>query len=276
MHRRMSQRFPMRILTINAGSSSLKLSVYEQKEPGASPRCVDNKTVSNKEEPVELLSKYVAQHGGAVGHSDSGKGGSKDSSSSGSSGSSDSGQVPPIRLVVHRIVHGGNVFARPTLLHENTVEKLEKLNKLAPLHNPPAIRLIRASLRAFPPSSDGDESDPRHVQHVGVFDTSFFHDLPTVARTYALPSDLAERHGIRRFGFHGIAHEAMLREMSHRVKGKEKGGRLITLQLGSGCSAAAILKGQPIDTSMGMTPLEVSFCITRACDQRNFTAALAN
>jgi acetate kinase len=104
------------------------------------------------------------------------------------------------------------------------------------------------------------------VPQICVFDTAYFADLPKVASTYAIPKGLAERHGIRRFGFHGFAHKALWRRWAELRPDLPGGGRLVSLQLGSGCSAAAIRRGAPLDTSMGFTPIEGLVMSTRSGD----------
>jgi acetate kinase len=147
-------------------------------------------------------------------------------------------------VVVHRVVHGGDSFRAPVDIDAAAEAAIEALVPLAPLHQPEALRWIRGARAAFP-----------KARQVAVFDTAFFSALPVEARTYALP-DL----GVRRYGFHGLAHAAMWRAL-----GVER-GRAITLQLGAGCSASAIRDGRPIDTSMGMTPLEGLVMATRPGD----------
>jgi acetate kinase len=151
--------------------------------------------------------------------------------------------APPDR-VVHRVVHGGELTA-PTEVTPAVESRLEALVPLAPLHQPMALAWLRAAREAFP-----------GAQQLAVFDTAFFSSLPEVARSYALPPRL----GVRRYGFHGLAHRAMWRNLARAH------GRAITLQLGSGCSAAAILDGRPLDTSMGQTPLEGLVMATRPGD----------
>jgi acetate kinase len=145
-------------------------------------------------------------------------------------------------LIVHRVVQGG---AAPVEIDAEVEARIESLVPLAPLHLPAALRWIRAARAVFP-----------RARSVAVFDSAFFATLPEEARHYALPPELE----IRRTGFHGLAHAAMWRALDRRT------GRAITLQLGSGCSAAAILDGKPIDTSMGMTPLEGLVMATRSGD----------
>jgi len=161
-----------------------------------------------------------------------------------------------IAAVGHRVVHGGAKFSAPTLLTPEALVELETLNALAPLHNPPALAGIRAARVVFGPD----------VPMVAVFDTTFHRTLPEYAATYALPQELAHRHGIRRYGFHGLAHESMLRRYSELAGVPTSQANLITVQLGGGCSVAAIRKGRSVDTSMGFTPLEGLMMATRAGD----------
>ncbi len=155
------------------------------------------------------------------------------------------GKPVPVDAVGHRVVHGGSRFVSPTLLDEPTLSVLEALNELAPLHNPAAIEGIRATRDLL--GADAPE--------VAVFDTGFHSTLPQEAYTYALPFRMADRRQVRRYGFHGTAHEYMLRRYSQLAGVRPEKATIITLQLGNGCSAAAIKKGRSIDTSMGFTPL---------------------
>lgn len=160
--------------------------------------------------------------------------------------------LAPPAIVVHRVVHGGEL-ARPAFIDADIEAHIEACAPLAPLHNPPALAMIRACRQRFGPS----------VPQLAVFDTAFFADLPPAARTYALPRELTRAHAIRRYGFHGIAHQALWRAWQ---KNTGRDGRVVTLQLGAGCSAAAIADGQPLDTSMGFTPLEGLVMATRSGD----------
>ena len=160
--------------------------------------------------------------------------------------------LPLPATVVHRVVHGG-ALARPALIDASVEAQIEACASLAPLHNPPALAMIRACRQRF--GAD--------VPQLAVFDTAFFADLPQVARSYALPRTLTEAHGLRRYGFHGIAHQALWRAWQAHTG---RGGRVVTLQLGAGCSAAAIADGRPLDTSMGYTPLEGLVMASRSGD----------
>ncbi len=156
--------------------------------------------------------------------------------------------------VGHRVVHGGSRFTAPAPIDAEVVDAIEALGDLAPLHNPPAVAAIRACRAAL-----GD-----HVPMVAVFDTAFFSKLPPRARRYAIPRELADRHGIVRYGFHGLAHQYMTERATAMLERDPAELALVTLQLGAGCSAAAIDGGRPIDTTMGLTPLGGLVMATRS------------
>ena len=158
--------------------------------------------------------------------------------------------------VSHRVVHGGTRFTGPALIDDEARAAIAGLSELAPLHNPVAIRWIDAA-RAVCGAG---------VPQVAAFDTSFFAALPRTAAEYALPPDLGVELGIRRYGFHGLAHEAMWRRWCELEPKLHHGGKVITLQLGGGCSMAAIEGGRPRDTSMGFSPLEGLVMATRSGD----------
>jgi len=147
--------------------------------------------------------------------------------------------------VGHRVVHGGSRFDQPVVIDSRVEAAIEDLQQLAPLHNPPALAGIRAARRLLP-----------DVPHVAVFDTAYFARLPESAARYAIPRDLADRHEIRRYGAHGTSHQ-YLAERVPKLLGRDPASvNQVTLHLGNGCSAAAIRGGEPIDTSMGLTPLQ--------------------
>jgi acetate kinase len=161
-----------------------------------------------------------------------------------------------IQAVGHRIVHGGERFSRPVRITDAVIDELEQLNALAPLHNPPGLAVIRASRALL----------TDQAPMVAVFDTAFHAAMPATGSTYAIPTDLAARHHIRRYGFHGIAHAALAGSYAAATGRSLDDVKLITLQLGNGCSAAAIRRGRSVDTSMGMTPLEGLVMGTRSGD----------
>ena len=158
-----------------------------------------------------------------------------------------------VTAVGHRVVHGGEVFYRPTLIDDDVLQQISDLSALAPLHNPPNVLGIEVARKQLP-----------DVPHVAVFDTAFFHGLPAAAATYAIDRDVAKAHGIRRYGFHGTSHEYVSQQVT-RFLGRE-GLNQIVLHLGNGASASAIRSGVPIDTSMGLTPLEGLVMGTRSGD----------
>jgi len=303
----------MRVLCINAGSSSVKVALYEVEsaEEDEANSCsaqhaaaaavsasddgeggsdsnlppgvtlVVSKSLKQDEDPSATLRHFVEQqereeeeHHAKLKKEPQIGGSAAAASASSSSAAAicAPGHPHPIRLVVHRIVHGGTLFSAPTVLTAENITKLETLNDLAPLHNPPALKWICAADKALCHPADGNGKE---VRQVAIFDTSFFHELPPVSQAYALPLELLKKHHIRRYGFHGLAHEDMLRVLSEqRSKQRSatdstpvlRGGRLVSLQLGSGCSATAVLCGQPQDTSMGFSPLEGLMMATRSGD----------
>ena len=152
-----------------------------------------------------------------------------------------------------RIVHGGDRFTEPTVLGEAALDAIGDLRELAPLHNGPALDVVDEVKDRLP-----------DLPLVAVFDTDFHRTMPPSARVYAIPTDLAEAHGLHRFGFHGLAHRSMAEQ--HAALTGRADHKLVTLQLGNGCSAAAIDAGRSIETSMGLTPTEGLVMGTRSGD----------
>ncbi len=160
-----------------------------------------------------------------------------------------------IIAVGHRVVHGGNLFKQPTLINHQVLNKINKLSFLAPLHNPPNLAGIKATQKLLP-----------KVPQYAVFDTSFYADLPKESYTYALPPKICQKYGIRRYGFHGISHSYVAEKAADQLRLPYQKINLITCHLGGGTSITAIRNGQPIDTSMGFTPLEGPTMMTRSGD----------
>ncbi|MFR9766942.1 acetate kinase [Nocardia sp. SC052] len=160
-----------------------------------------------------------------------------------------------VRAVGHRVVHGGEVFYRPTLIDDDVVAAISELAALAPLHNPANVAGIE-SARALLPG----------VPQVAVFDTAFFHGLPAAAKTYAIDAKVAAAHGIRKYGFHGTSHEYVSGCAADFLGRDPAELNQIVFHLGNGASASAIRGGRPIDTSMGLTPLEGLVMGTRSGD----------
>ncbi|MGB9222392.1 acetate kinase [Mycobacterium sp.] len=157
--------------------------------------------------------------------------------------------------VGHRVVHGGKDFHRPTVLDDDVVGKLKDLSALAPLHNPPAVLGIEVARALLP-----------DVPHVAVFDTAFFHHLPAASATYAIDHDLAQKWQIRRYGFHGTSHRYVSGQAAAFLDRPLNSLNQIVLHLGNGATASAIAGGRPVDTSMGLTPLEGLVMGTRSGD----------
>lgn len=149
-------------------------------------------------------------------------------------------------VVGHRMVHGGARFHAPLSLDPDRLEQLSSLFGLAPLHLPAAVAVVRKAAATLGAG----------VRQIGVFDTAFFHNLPPPARDYALPRDWVERYDLRRYGFHGLAHQSMYTQFCELTRADPAKLRVVSFQLGHGCSAAAIRGGRAVDTSMGFTPLD--------------------
>lgn len=162
----------------------------------------------------------------------------------------------PIDAVGHRIVHGGTRFVQATVIDDAVEREIEALADLAPLHNPPGLAGIRAARAVL-----------TDVPHVAVFDTAFHATISPAARDYAIDAEVAARTRIRRFGFHGTSIGYVSR-IAAQLLGRERDPelRLVVLHLGNGASAAAVLGGRSLDTSMGMTPLEGLVMGTRSGD----------
>ena len=158
-----------------------------------------------------------------------------------------------IEGVVHRIVHGGSRFTEPVLITREVRAALADLVELAPLHNRPGIQVIDAAVEAIPA-----------VPHIAVFDTAFHATLAPEAFTYPLPSALTERWGLRRYGFHGLSHAYCAERSAEMISRPADGLRLVIAHLGSGASVTATRDGRSVDTSMGFTPLEGLMMGTRS------------
>ncbi len=241
----------MKVLVINGGSSSLKFSVYDMDCPTQDfalkdghrrlngkitgipgvARCVlihgedshiFNRTILDIRAAIHWMCEVLQDHRlpyGCWGDLDA---------------------------VGHRVVHGGEAFTQAIRIDDDVLLKIEQLDDLAPLHNPFVVEGIRMLQQVL----------GQTMPMVAVFDTAFHSTLPDYARTYALPFELTETTGIRRYGFHGIAHSSLMHGYARLIGRSYQHARLITLQLGNGCSMAAIAQGRSVDTSMGFTPLE--------------------
>jgi acetate kinase len=222
----------MRILVINVGSTSLKYAILDpdsqiRNEHGIFDRIGQpDGDAANAIDAVEKLFRRLANS--------------------------------PFDAIGYRVVHGGDFFQQPSLVNRSNLKLLGKLDQLAPLHNPPARCVIEYVWQTRSSTS----------QYM-VFDTSFFGALPPVAYRYAIPDSWLEQHQIRRYGAHGTSHEYLMERASSYFADRDLDPmqlRLITLHLGGGASAAAIRGNRPIDTSMGLTPMEGLVMGTRCGD----------
>lgn len=151
-----------------------------------------------------------------------------------------------ISAVGHRVVQGGDFYSQSVVINEDVLKTVESFNDLAPLHNPANLMGVRACIKAF-----GED-----VPQVAVFDTSFHQTMPKKAYIYPVPYEYYENYGVRRYGFHGTSHR-FVSERCAQLIGKDKSElKIITCHLGNGCSIAAVDGGRCIDTSMGFTPLD--------------------
>jgi len=219
----------MRIFAFNCGSSSIKCAVLEGDPLKRTIELrVENVGSSDTGEAIGVVLNELRDRRAELGKIDA---------------------------VVHRVVHGGERFTAPTLIDAGALAQLGELERLAPLHNPPAIQAIRGARELF-----------ANIPHVAVFDTAFHSTLPPRAREYALPDEVRARFGIRRYGFHGISHGGVAARVAAYLGKSPQELRLISCHLGSGASIAAIEYGRSVETSMGMTPLEGLVMGTRAGD----------
>lgn len=160
-----------------------------------------------------------------------------------------------IGAVGHRVVHAGEKFASSVLITEEVIKALEECVDLAPLHNPPNLLGIAACQQLMP-----------NTPMVGVFDTAFHQTMPAESYIYAIPYEYYQKHGIRRYGFHGTSHKYVAERAADILNVDLEDLKLITCHLGNGASVSAIKRGKCIDTSMGFTPLEGLVMGTRSGD----------
>lgn len=247
----------MKVLIFNCGSSTLKFQViglHQETPPGREQRLARGiieriggsaMLKFSDEKEISFQEKIrVADHGSAVRQA--------------LDWLKTLGYLETNRVdgVGYRVVHGGPHFLEPILINDQVLEVIEAISHLALLHNHPSIEAIRAARIIL-----GSE-----MPMVAVFDTTFHSDMPERASTYPIPVELSKKHHIWRYGFHGIAHRYMTERYAVMTSTPMEKTRIITLQLGSGCSATAVQRGHSIDTSMGLTPLEGLMMGTRSGD----------
>lgn len=243
----------MKVLVINAGSSSIKYQLYLMPEANVLAKGVVEKIgetgsklthfygdkthsleteVRNHEKAMTLiLNTLVNKDVGVIE------------------------DISEIGAVGHRVVHGGEEFTGSVIIDDKVIASIEKFADLAPLHNPPNLTGIKAARHKL-----------LNAKQVACFDTAFHTTIPPVAYMYALPYEIYEKYRVRRYGFHGTSHRYVARRAAVMM-GKDKYDvNLITCHLGNGCSITAVKNGKSVDTSMGLTPLEGVVMGTRSGD----------
>jgi acetate kinase len=225
----------VRVLILNAGSSSLKTSVLDV--PRAARRMPamvasanvdwgsDATRIDASAGVVEAIRRFEAE----------------------------GLDLATVESVAHRVVHCGPKFVEAVVVDDRILAELDALAPLAPLHNPVAVATIRAARHVLPA-----------LPHVAVFDTGFHATLPEVARRYPVPERWTEDWGVRRYGFHGLSVEWSVERAAQLLGRRASSLALVVAHLGSGCSVTAVLRGKSVMTSMGMTPLEGLMMGTRA------------
>lgn len=236
---------PEHILVVNCGSSSLKYTFYDTED--------DTRHVRGQIERIGLDgTRHV--HRGPKGEATRELPKSGFAEAMAAMVESLRGE-PVASVVAHRVVHGGERFTEATLITEDIITQLDALSLLAPLHNPANIAGIREMRRLLPA-----------IPHVAVFDTAFHHTLPSYAYLYGLPYELYEKHGIRRYGFHGMSHSYVCLRAAQYLGRKPNELEIVSCHLGNGSSLCAVDHGRSMDTTMGFTPVEGLIMGTRCGD----------
>ena len=242
---------PMKILVVNCGSSSLKYNLFDTGNEKANARGMIEKIGEEGTRQVYRSARgEISQDLPKGGHAEAFAAmiGALRDPARGMIGSPDE-----ITAVGHRVAHGGDIFTHPTIITDKVIEEIQKLSRLAPLHNPVNLIGIREALRLFP-----------RATQVAVFDTSFHQTLPAYAFLYGLPYKYYEKNRIRRYGFHGMSHAYVALKAAEYLKRRFNELEIVTCHLGNGASICAVDHGRSIDTSMGLTPTEGLLMGTRS------------
>lgn len=244
----------MKILVLNCGSSSIKYKLFDMDsqsviaqggiEKIGLPDSFLKLTLPNGEK--KILEKNIPEHTVGVEFI-------LDTLVSAEYGAIQS--VDEINAVGHRMVHGGEKFSESVLLTPEVLEAFTVCNDLAPLHNPANLKGVRAIEAILP-----------NVPQIGVFDTAFHQTMPDYAYMYAVPYELYQKYGVRRYGFHGTSHRYVSKRVCEFLGESAEGKKIITCHIGNGGSISAIQDGKCMDTSMGLTPLEGLMMGTRSGD----------
>lgn len=245
---------PGLILSINAGSSSVKITVYTSPQPGDSnkhPEALATAEVSSITSPPCTLTSQIGtngpkEKGTALPDSVHDQASAFEHILGHFTSSKDLPQLrdkADVRRAVHRIVHGGT-YTHARALDAPTLDTLAALSDLAPLHNAVGLDLVRSAQQLLP-----------SARQYAYFDTAFHASIPPAVHTYAIDQAVAKRNGLRKYGFHGISYAFITRAVAAHLGKEEADVNIIALHLGSGASACAIRAGKSVDTSMGLTPL---------------------
>lgn len=237
----------MQILVFNAGSSSLKFGIFK----------VGTETQEVFKGSYERFRNGGCEYRFRYGETDERGAAAFVSPGDALKGVPDALKRFPldtIDAVGHRIVHGGAIFSAPTLLDDDTVESIAALTPLAPLHNPANLEAVRLCRGLWP-----------NLPQVAVFDTAFHLSNPAFATTYAVPARWRDA-GLRRYGFHGTSHKYVAQRAAEEIGRPLSDLQLVSIHLGNGASVCAVNRGQSMDSSMGMTPLEGLVMGTRSGD----------
>ncbi len=242
----------MLILTLNCGSSSLKCQLYDEvsykivAKAAADRIGLDGSAINMKSDKgeVKITDKKIADHKEAIENilqcfKDNGV----------------LENIEEIEAAGHRIVHGGDLFQKSTLIDNDVIEKIEQVSHLAPLHNPANVLGIKVLQKLLP-----------NIPHVAVFDTAFHSSIPEKAYRYAIPNEWHDKYKVRRYGFHGSSHLYVSKRAAKMLGKPASECNTIVLHIGNGASITAVEKGLSVDTSMGMTPLEGLIMGTRSGD----------
>ncbi|HVV54686.1 MAG TPA: acetate kinase [Mucilaginibacter sp.] len=245
----------MNIFIINSGSSSIKYQLFRM--PSTAPLCSGIIERIGSDDAVVTHKIYIAgeekKYSFSLGAADHAAGLHKVNELLTDKAIGVIADRGEIRVVGHRVVHGGEKFTKPTVITLQVKEQLKEMFPLAPLHNPPGYKGIEVAEKVFPDA----------VQ-VAVFDTAFHQTLPAKAYRFAIPNAYYTDHNIRVYGFHGTSHQYVSHQASLFLGKKD--AKIISIHLGNGCSMAAVDSGRSADTSMGFGPLSGLIMGTRSGD----------
>ena len=245
-------------LVFNPGSASLKFELIEV-DPGQPRASAAKKLLSASIEEIGMHAKLLVFADRTIAHREEREirnmtEGTRFALHWMEERSSETGvHLPDLHFIGVRVVHGGTQFSGPVHVDAEVRKSIEQLEDLAPLHNKSSIEILAVLAEDLP-----------RTPAIAVFDTSFHRTLPEVAWRYPIDREIADRHGLRKFGFHGISHRYMLEQYAYFAGKRPAEISIVTLHLESGCSATAIRRGESVDNTMGLTPLEGLMMGTRS------------